>query len=213
MADDKKPAPPPENDPFVEIVWLFLSIMVALYFLNGLINFFRSGSLPGFPNLFAQIKSFFLHIAHFWMYFAMLLSGVFLVCIVWLFKKLKALRAEEAKKMYIEVAPVVTVGNPQWERVVSHSESLNENDWRLAILEADIMLGDLLEKLSLPGETMGDKLKAAKKENFTTIDNAWEAHKIRNQIAHSGLTFLLNQHEVRRVIALYKNVFEEFKLL
>ena len=35
----------------------------------------------------------------------------------------------------------------------------------------------------------------------------------RNQIAHEGSAFELNQHEVRRIIDLYKQVFEEFQII
>ncbi len=132
---------------------------------------------------------------------------------VLLFKKINSLSENERKLLYPENPSLQTKVNHKWERVLNCAESLNENDWRLAILEADIMLDDLLDKLGLPGETMGDKLKAVEPSDFETLDNAWEAHKIRNQIAHEGAAFQLNQHEVRRVIALYQNIFEEFQVI
>jgi hypothetical protein len=103
--------------------------------------------------------------------------------------------------------------NPKWKKVLAHLESQNESDWKLAVIECDIMLDDILDKLHLPGETMGEKMKAVEKSDFTTIDNAWEAHKIRNQVAHEGGDYVLNQHEARRVVALYQTVFEEFQIL
>ena len=90
---------------------------------------------------------------------------------------------------------------------------MNENDWKLAIIQADIMLSDILDTLHLPGDTMVDKMKAIERSDFTTIDLAWEAHKIRNQIAHEGSDFPLNQREARRVVELYRRVFEEFKII
>ncbi len=163
-----------------------------------------------FSKIIGTVKK----IITFWKYFAMLLSASFVAWIVYLFKKVKELRETEAKKMYPEVVVEEKApGNPQWERVLTHTDSPNENDWRLAILEADIMLGDLLEKLSLPGDSIGDRLKAVEKGSFKTIDNAWEAHKIRNQIAHEGIAFTLNQREAKRVIELYQSVFTEFKVI
>ena len=49
------------------------------------------------------------------------------------------------------------------------------------------------------------------KGDFKTIDAAWEAHKIRNAIAHEGSDFLLSQRESKRVIELYGLVFKKFK--
>lgn len=101
----------------------------------------------------------------------------------------------------------------RWEKIVGLSESANPSDWRLAVIEADIMLDELLEKLELPGETMGEKLKAVEQSDFTTIESAWEAHKFRNNIAHEGGDFLVNQREIRRIISLYAAVFKEFSLI
>jgi hypothetical protein len=61
------------------------------------------------------------------------------------------------------------------------------------------------------GNTLGDKLKQATRGDFKTLDAAWEAHRVRNQIAHEGSDFILTKHEAKRVIALYETVFEEFK--
>ena len=98
-------------------------------------------------------------------------------------------------------------------KILTLSESQNQSDWRLAIIEADIILDELLQKLQLPGDTMGEKLKAVEKSDFTTIESAWEAHKARNMIAHNGSDFLINQREIRHIISLYEAVFKEFFLI
>lgn len=103
-----------------------------------------------------------------------------------------------------------TIKNPKWERVLGHINSDNPSDWRLSILEADIVLDELLDSLGYIGDTIGDKLKKANKGDFQTLDAAWEAHKIRNAIAHEGSDFQLTQREAQRIIGLYREVFEEF---
>ncbi len=100
--------------------------------------------------------------------------------------------------------------NTRWEQVMFHIASSNPSDWRLAILEADIILDELLDQLGYTGDTIGDKLKKVAKGDFETLDNAWEAHKIRNAIAHEGHDFQLSQLEAQRIIAMYQSVFQEF---
>jgi hypothetical protein len=100
--------------------------------------------------------------------------------------------------------------NDKWIKVQAHINSDNPAEWRLAILEADIMLGDILEKMGYQGDSIGDKLRGIDKSDFLTLDLAWEAHRVRNQIAHEGTDFLLNEREAKRVIELYRKVFEEF---
>ncbi len=103
--------------------------------------------------------------------------------------------------------------NPKWKLVEEHINSDDSNKWKLAILEADIILSEMLERLSLPGESVGEKLKAVESSDFDTIEQAWEAHKIRNVIAHQGSDFILNQREAKRIIGLYSEVFKEFEII
>jgi membrane protein implicated in regulation of membrane protease activity len=98
----------------------------------------------------------------------------------------------------------------KWASAVAHVDSPNNSDWRQAIIEADIILGDLLTRMSFQGSSIGEQLTGATKGDFKTLDQAWEAHKVRNQIAHEGSDFALTQHEAKRVINLYRQVFEEF---
>ena len=100
--------------------------------------------------------------------------------------------------------------NERWERIEKYMESSNSSDWQLAIIEADIMLGDLLDVSGYKGESIGEKLKQVERSDFTTIDMAWDAHKVRNTIAHEGSSFDLSQREANRVIELYRQVFSEF---
>jgi len=105
------------------------------------------------------------------------------------------------------------VGNEKWERVVTHINSTNPSDWKLAILECDIMLSEILEKMGYMQPSIGDKLKSIEPSDFTNIEAAWEAHKIRNQIAHEGSDFMINEREAKRVIGLYELVFREFEYI
>jgi hypothetical protein len=98
----------------------------------------------------------------------------------------------------------------QWQEIERHINSTNPSDWRLAILEADIMLDEVLDKQGYQGDTIGDKLKGIDKSDMRSLNAAWEAHKVRNQIAHEGVSFQLNDREAKRVIGLFREVFSEF---
>ena len=77
-------------------------------------------------------------------------------------------------------------------------------------MEADAILEDLTDHLDIEGVNIGERLKAADREKFKTLDDAWEAHIVRNRIAHEGSKFDLSQYEANRVVVLYENVFREF---
>jgi hypothetical protein len=101
--------------------------------------------------------------------------------------------------------------NTKWSVVEAHMASGKETEWRLAILEADNMLADLLRTLPILGKDVGEKLTNANRSNFATLEDAWEAHKVRNRIAHDGSSFILTEHLARKTISQFRNVFEEFK--
>ncbi len=103
--------------------------------------------------------------------------------------------------------------DPRWHYVLSLVESLNPSDWRVAVIEADLMLEEFLRDKDLVGETLSELLKDAQGSGYQYIDDAWKAHIIRNQIAHEGSDFAFNQNEARRAIKMYENFFEELEVI
>lgn len=125
-------------------------------------------------------------------------------------KKEKEIYNPKTEVSYDENAKGDSTLTLRWKTITEHVESENPNDWRHAIMDADIILDDILDRMGYQGESIGEKLKRVEKADFQTIDEAWEAHKIRNIIAHEGSDYSLTHHEAKRVIGLYKKVFEEF---
>lgn len=98
----------------------------------------------------------------------------------------------------------------RWKRILEHSQSADEHKWRLAILECDIMLNELLDLQGYKGETIAEKMKQVPRTQFNSIDDAWEAHKVRNRVAHEGIEYHIDEREKNHVINLYQRVFKEF---
>ncbi|MDP3962552.1 MAG: hypothetical protein Q8Q03_01660 [bacterium] len=181
-----------------------------LYYFQNLSAYF-SGQYPDFINAVRQIMGILIGIS---IPLSILLFIGIIICV----ESIKKIHAKEEEKYNTPVEPAFvdkrSEGDQEmasrWKRVVDHSDSPNESDWRQAIIEADIMLDDLLTKLGYRGEGIGEKLRRVERGDFKTLDQAGEAHGIRNRIAHDGSGFALNQIEARRVINLYRQVFEEF---
>lgn len=165
------------------------------------------------PNIIEKSIIWFFSIMSYIKWSIIIFCLFLLIYVIYLTMKLRPLRVVERELLYPVNIHDEQVVNPKWEKVLSHVESLNESDWRIAVIEADIILAELLEKLSLPGDTIGDKLKAVEKSDFKTLDDAWEAHKIRNRISHDGQNFMLNQRDARIAIDQYEKVFKEFEII
>jgi|ERR1035437_10179702 hypothetical protein len=144
-------------------------------------------------------------------------SLVFFIGIIISVERLKNIRAKEhiIFNTPVEQAYDATAkGDPElsnrWKRILELVSSTNENDQRQAIIQADIILDDILNRMGYSGDGIGEKLKGVDRGDFKTLDQAWDAHKVRNMIAHEGPDFKLSQHEAKRVINLFQQVFEEF---
>ncbi len=103
--------------------------------------------------------------------------------------------------------------NPRWKYILTLLESPNESDWRVAIIESDTLLEEAFRERGLVGNTMSELLEEAKINGYSSIQNAWDAHLVRNKIAHEGLNYPITQVEGRRVIKLYQNVFEDLQVI
>lgn len=91
--------------------------------------------------------------------------------------------------------------------------SPEESNWKLAIFEADIILDNLTKEIGLVGDTLGERLMSADRARFKTLQNAWDAHKFRNMIAHGGDTGTLTYGMAKEAMRNYEAVFREFGYL
>lgn len=146
---------------------------------------------------------------------AFLLSLLFIIGIIYSYIRMGQLSEIEAKKMADAEAQwrIEHEGEPKnrrWAEVQQHVMSNTPNDWKLAVIEADIMLAEVLTNAGYGGLTVADQLKSASHANFKYVQDAWDAHKIRNRIAHEGADFVLTQTVAKEAVFKFQRVFEEF---
>lgn len=218
MADAPKGKGKPTLSYTEQIVLFLIIIYFVGIFWYRTDDFFTYYNHGGYDSLWAAFVSYFYeHILPTYKVFAFVVSALCIWGIVHAHGVLSKVHAEE-KLIYGMKSPVEddeapVMKNEKWERVITHLNSTNSADWRLAVIEADIMLDELLKTLGYNGESLGDRLKAVEKSDMLTLDNAWDAHRIRNQIAHQGADFPLSEREAKRAIALYESVFKEYKII
>ena len=135
--------------------------------------------------------------------------------LIFVLMRISELRRRENAFYTTLIAPPVSTGqeNPRWKHIQSLMEGTKTSEWREAITEADIMLDDVLMRRGYEGENLGERLKSVDRAALASLDQAWEAHKVRNRIAHEGSAFDLSQTVAQRTIAMYENVFRELGAL
>lgn len=225
MAEEKKPIKTGggsgDKKMLEQVIFLLIGLFLLAAILVGLLNYIENLGLGSVNSIWARVLNYFLnHVWPVWRLIAGIVSLLALIGIVYNFWKLRAINIEE-QKIYNPL-PETVVGSDEsitrqkkekWEKVLKYLNSNSASDWRLAIIEADVMLEDMLRSKGFAGDSVGDMLKSADKSDFLTLDDAWEAHKIRNAIAHSGGDFQLSEREARRATSLFERVFKEFQII
>ncbi len=201
------------------VFWLMFGLVIIF-----LINYFASKAnitLNNFPHL----SDIFYTIFNTFQVFSVFLSLVFLLGIIYFNFRTSEIMHEghghgeghhshghaHPSSSHVEHHEIhKSEPNPRWQSVLSKIQSQNEGDWRVAIIEADIILNEMLDRMGYNGEGVADKLKQVIPGDFKTLQSAWEAHKVRNEIAHGGVGFHLTHHQAKRTINLFEEVFQEF---
>lgn len=96
----------------------------------------------------------------------------------------------------------------RWVNIVSQFKSSDVNLWRLAIIDADAMLDEMVSSMGYVGDTFGERLKNMQQQGVTWTDAAWDVHLLRNKLAHEGSRYPLNDREAYRAYRIYENLLE-----
>ncbi|MEK7622044.1 MAG: hypothetical protein AAB415_02585 [Patescibacteria group bacterium] len=175
------------------------------YFFNLIYRFFAGVEIGApSPQLISGLK-----VGLFFLIF------VFGLIVAMLVIRITTLRREEIRDFVnlLETdSSAQKIRNKQWEKVQTLLVSESQSEWKQAIIEADNLLDEMVRAMNYPGDNLGERLKNIEPSDFTTLQSAWEAHKVRNQIAHQN-DFTLTRREVGRVLELYEKVFREFNFI
>lgn len=209
----------PKKDKFVEVMFPIMVMAFILLVWSAILNYFFVKRFGSYVEIWDAVAAWFMH--YIWpiiIILSIILSVLSILGIIYNYRKLKKLNEEEREiygptKESMKAEEPVTNKNERWDHAIAHLNSANASDWRLAIIEADIMLDEMLRAQGYSGDSIGDMLKGVEKSDMLTLDAAWEAHKVRNQIAHAGSDYYLTEREAKRIMALYESVFKEFKII
>jgi len=100
----------------------------------------------------------------------------------------------------------------KWEKIIKRFERGSESEIKLAILEADDLLNEILERMGYSGETLGEKLKRVKKTVLPSLEEILEVHKIKSDIVHDP-SYFLNFEQAKKILEIYKKVLSDLEAI
>lgn len=99
----------------------------------------------------------------------------------------------------------------QWAKVTKRLGTGREAECKLAVIEADSLLNDILKKIGYSGETIAEILKQLDSAILPNIEEVWQAHKIRNNIVHDP-DYHFTLDEAQKTLGIYEQALRDLEM-
>ena len=94
-----------------------------------------------------------------------------------------------------------------WLKIEQKLKKDDVSSYHLCVLNGDKLVDRALKELGIKGATMGERMKN-NKDSWTSRNNIWEAHKLRNRIAHES-DVSVGYDEARRALMGFKQALKD----
>ena len=99
----------------------------------------------------------------------------------------------------------------RWDEIERMAAAGGEMNLKMAVMEADKLLDHALKAMAIPGTTLGERLKFAAYK-FPKIREVWNAHRLRNQLAHES-SYYLEPSYARKAVRDFKDALRLLSVL
>lgn len=100
----------------------------------------------------------------------------------------------------------------RWQEIKVKLATGNENDRKIAVIEADDFIGALVAGMDYAGNNFGERLDNIPEGQVANIEGMKEAHSVRNRIIHDE-RFVLSKEEAEGVLAQYEEFLKSFQVI
>lgn len=91
----------------------------------------------------------------------------------------------------------------KWRKIISRLENKSEPEAKLAILEADALLDEVLKKSGYPGQTLAEKLEKITTDTLPNLEELKKARQVRENII-SDPAYKLDLEKAKEVLKVYE---------
>jgi hypothetical protein len=98
-----------------------------------------------------------------------------------------------------------------FKKIMERLKSQNEDEAKLAIIESDDLLNEVLNKIGYKQEeTLGEKLDEVTPDTLPNLKEVIEIHRIRNNIIHDP-AYRLDFDEAKRILSVYEQAIQNLE--
>lgn len=115
--------------------------------------------------------------------------------------------------MYGSRRPMITPSKftKRWDAVMARIDTGNPSQYKVAVLEADVIAEEMLGGIGYDGSNMKERLEAVRPGQIVSVERLRAGHDIRNRIIRDP-SFALSREEADSILAGYKSFFDELEL-
>ena len=95
----------------------------------------------------------------------------------------------------------------RWSKIKKRIESGSESEYKLAVIEADDFLNEVLEKHGYEGKNFQETLDKAAKFIMPIIDDVLAAHEVRNSIVYDP-NYKLDTEQAKKILSAYQSAID-----
>lgn len=147
-------------------------------------------------------------------FISLFISGILLFFVIYFLVKINII-GEEIEH-YLGVVSGADISKRRtlkaWKQIQKRLKIKKESQLKLAILEADQILNEILRMSGYQGRNLGERLSQIMPAQLCNIEEVKQAHKLKNRIV-SEPDFSIAPNEAEMIIEIYKKAFRELNLI
>ncbi len=101
--------------------------------------------------------------------------------------------------------------NKRWNVIIKSIKSGTQSEYKLAIIEADDFLYQVLEEKDFEGDSLDELLEKAGRKRIQNFDDILGAHSIRNAIIYDT-SYILEIETAKRLLSHYESAIKSISL-
>jgi hypothetical protein len=98
----------------------------------------------------------------------------------------------------------------QWMKILQRLESELETEYKLSVIEADLLLNDVMKRLGYEGKILSEKLERAKPGVFSQLQTLKEADQVYQNLVYDT-SYHLIQSDAKRIVAEFERALSELE--
>jgi hypothetical protein len=99
-----------------------------------------------------------------------------------------------------------------WQDIRHKLESANETDYKVAIIQADAFIDDLVSRMGYAGDNFGERLANIPADHIVNIEGMQQAHEIRNRIIHDE-NFVVSREDAEIALGQFEELLKSYQVI